>query len=59
MPAGYYLKSAKSEKGLSHFHKIIYFMKQTPNIVEYCDFKAFSNDLFIKAMKENLFQKII
>ena len=45
-----FLKSAVIQTELSYFHKMTqvimetYFPKQVPNIVEYRDYKIFSND---------------
>ena len=44
---------------LSYFHKITQvimekILKQVSNIVEYCDYKIFSNDAFIKEVEQNL-----
>ena len=48
----FFKKSSVLETGLSYLHKITftvmraYFVKQTPKVVYYCDYKKFSNDLF-------------
>ena len=48
----FFKKSSVLETGLSYLHKITftvmraYFVKQTPKVVLYCDYKKFSNDLF-------------
>ena len=55
-----FLRSAVIETGSSDFHKMTlaiiktHFTKQMPNIVEYCDFKKFSNALFRRDIQENL-----
>ena len=48
----FFKSSSVLETGLSDFYKMTltvmrgYFVKQTPKVVYYCDYKKFSNDLF-------------
>ena len=52
--------STTIQTGLSDFHKMslsvmkVFYKKQMPNIIRYCNYKKFNNEVFINDLEEQL-----